>query len=111
MSRSRFISLVAVAALLAGTLHSPKASAGSLDGLAGAAVGFALGAMVAGSRPAYGRPRMARRSAHAPRRARGHYAAGSSRRSSRPHAGATISAASDPFASSASPRPIPVSGR
>lgn len=99
-------SALGLVAVFAVTVQPTPAKAGPLDGLAGAAVGFALGAMVAGQRPAYAAPR-GRRVVHrqAPRR---HVAQRSRPVSPR---GAAISTVSDPFAGSGGgAKPIPVAG-
>ncbi|GJE59930.1 hypothetical protein MPOCJGCO_2037 [Methylobacterium trifolii] len=98
------------AALLMFVPMMPRASAGALDGLAGAAVGFALGAMVAGPRPGYYAPRSRRVAVYRSRPVRRHYAAAPGRRRAG-SGGVAVNAASDPFANSAPARPIPVSGR
>ncbi|WP_298962681.1 hypothetical protein [uncultured Methylobacterium sp.] len=108
MMRSAIIAALA-AFVLAGFARS-TAQAGPLDGLAGAAVGFALGAMVVGSQRAY-----------APRSYRGARRVVVYRQAPRRHAavrgrpagprGAVINTAADPFAGSSGLKPIPVAGR
>lgn len=104
----------ALAALLLGAAP-PAARAGPFDGVAGAAVGFALGAMVAGAArpaPVYGAPRVRRVVVYRDRRPVRRFAAAPRRRPvAGPVRGAAINTASDPFAGSGGPRPIPVSGR
>ncbi|SFK85819.1 hypothetical protein [Methylorubrum salsuginis] len=102
-------SFFAVAAtLLVGIGIMPRAAAGPLDGLAGAAVGFALGAMVAAPRPRYYSARPRTVVVYRNRRARGTYASAPARRQGAGVIPARINTASDPFAGSA--QPIPVRG-
>lgn len=111
MGMSKVVMLAAASAVLALVFQPSRASAGALDGLAGGAIGFALGAMMAAPRPGYAAPRTRRVVVYRNRPSRGAYAAAPVRRRAAPGGGAVINASSDPFASSASPRPIPVSGR
>ncbi|MDO9428517.1 MAG: hypothetical protein Q7T93_16995 [Methylobacterium sp.] len=112
MKSSKLVLSTVAAALLGCTALVPSASAGPLDGLAGGAIGFALGAMVAAPRHAYHAPRPQRVIVYRNRPARRHVAAAPPRRRSAPvTSGAAISTVSDPFAGSGAARPIPVSGR
>lgn len=110
MNNLKVVAIASAGLLLASTALVSPTKASPLDGLAGAAVGFALGAMAASPRPGYYAPRPRRVVVYRNRLARGHHAAGPSRRGAAAD-GAKISTASDPFAGSASAKPIPVSGR
>ncbi|MEH3144931.1 MAG: hypothetical protein PGN34_06195 [Methylobacterium frigidaeris] len=104
--------VAALAAFVLAGFARSTAQAGPMDGLAGAAVGFALGAMVAGSQRAYApRPyyRARTRRVVVYRNAPRHHAAIRGRGTS--PRGAVINTAADPFAGSSGLKPIPVAGR
>jgi hypothetical protein len=112
VNASKYVLSAVAAALIGCAAGVPRASAGPLDGLAGGAIGFALGAMVAAPRHAYYAPRTRRVIVYRNRPSRRHVAAAPVRRNAGPlQGGAAISTASDPFAGSSTARPIPVSGR
>jgi hypothetical protein len=112
VNASKYVLSAVAAALISCTAAVPRASAGPLDGLAGGAIGFALGAMAAAPRHAYHAPRTQRVIVYRNRPTRRHVAAAPARRKAAPlQGGAAISTVSDPFAGSSTARPIPVSGR
>lgn len=109
---SKLMLSAVAAAIIGSTSLAPTASAGPLDGLAGGAIGFALGAMAAAPRQVYHAPRPQRVIVYRDRPSRRHVAAAPVRRRAAPStSGAAISTVSDPFAGSGSARSIPVNGR
>lgn len=110
MGVSQYILTVSAATALvfSSTIFDQRAVAGPLDGLAGAAVGFALGAMVTAPRHGYYAPR-GPRVVYRNRVSRPHYASARRAPVAR-RGGAAISTVSDPFAGSGSAKPIPVGG-